>query len=79
MRRVDHHDSSAGDTRRSFTRISAISPLEMRTTRSAIPAMAATVAIPVAVAVVVRCMQLDDGGSTGDFSEAADVGRGASG
>jgi len=27
----------------------------------AIPAMAATVAIPVAVAVVVRCMQLDDG------------------
>lgn len=30
----------------------------------AIPAMAATVAIPVAVAVVVRCMQLDDGGSS---------------
>ena len=35
----------------------------------AIPAMAATVAIPVAVAVVVRCMQLDDGGAVSELAE----------
>ena len=48
----------------------------------AIPAMAATVAIPVAVAVVVRCMQIDDGtpesggpsgsGSSGSGAAAAE-------
>ncbi len=42
----------------------------------AIPAMAATVAIPVAVAVVVRCMQLDDGVLTAEPAEGADAGRG---
>ncbi|MCZ3387782.1 MAG: hypothetical protein LH645_01380 [Actinomycetia bacterium] len=45
----------------------------------AIPAMAATVAIPVAVAVVVRCMQLDDGDPTVSSAEPAGAGRGAAG
>ena len=40
----------------------------------AIPAMAATVAIPVAVAVVVRCMQIDD---ADDPNDADAAGRGA--
>ncbi len=49
----------------------------------AIPAMAATVAIPVAVAVVVRCMQLDDGSSpaaeVAEPAGSAPRGRGAAG
>jgi hypothetical protein len=45
----------------------------------AIPAMAATVAIPVAVAVVVRCMQLEDGDPAHVATGAGDAGRGAGG
>ena len=45
----------------------------------AIPAMAATVAIPVAVAVVVRCMQLEDGDPAVSWPAAARAGRGAAG
>ena len=43
----------------------------------AIPAMAATVAIPVAVAVVVRCMQLEATGAPGSSPDvASETGRG---